>query len=139
MKYYKIVKKWSENASREVQKSKIFLPRGRGRHFPWTPSPAALARQASARIIGSSDRDFFYRPPPQKKIPLHAPKRLLPTMAMIKFRITESTIQTFAGLREHKLFYLPDKDFMVPYFFAKFFFIPMIPNFAGSKTQLTAP
>ena len=26
-KYYKIVKKWPENASREVKKSKIFLPK----------------------------------------------------------------------------------------------------------------
>ena len=34
LKYYKIVKKWSENASSKVQKSKIFLHRGRGRPFP---------------------------------------------------------------------------------------------------------
>ena len=54
LKYYKIVKKWSENASSKVQKSKIFLPRGRGRPFPWTPFPAALALWASARIIGPS-------------------------------------------------------------------------------------
>ena len=41
LKYYKIVKKWSENASREVQKSKVFLPRGRGPHppQPWTFRP----------------------------------------------------------------------------------------------------
>ena len=54
LKYYKIVKKWSENASSKVQKSKIFLPRGRGRPFPWTPSPAASALRASARILGPS-------------------------------------------------------------------------------------
>ena len=36
----KIVKKWPENASREVnKKSKIFLPRRRGHPFSWTPSP----------------------------------------------------------------------------------------------------
>ena len=35
----KIVKKWPENASREVKKSKIFLPRRRGHSFPWTPFP----------------------------------------------------------------------------------------------------
>ena len=38
-KYYKIVKKWPENAFREVKKSKIFLPRRRGHPFPWTPPP----------------------------------------------------------------------------------------------------
>ena len=50
----KIVKKWSKNAPREVLKSKIFLPRGRGHPFPWTPSPAASALRASARILGPS-------------------------------------------------------------------------------------
>ena len=45
----KIVKKWSKNAPREVQKSKIFLPRRRGHPFPWTPSPAASALRALPR------------------------------------------------------------------------------------------
>ena len=35
----KIIKKLPENASREVKKSKIFVPRRRGHPFPWTPSP----------------------------------------------------------------------------------------------------
>ena len=67
LKYYKIAKKWCENTSREVQKYKIFLPRGRGHPFLWTPSPAALALRASARIIGPSGqiRNFV---PPKKKI-----------------------------------------------------------------------
>ena len=38
----KIVIKWSKNASREVQKTKSFLPRGRGHPFLWTPSPRSL-------------------------------------------------------------------------------------------------
>ena len=37
LKYYKIVKKWPENASKEVQKSKIFLPRRRGHPIPPRP------------------------------------------------------------------------------------------------------
>ena len=66
LKYYKIVKKWSENASREVQNQK-FSYRGEGdapspgpRPWPW----------ASARIIGPSGRDSSFFPP--QKIPLHA-------------------------------------------------------------------
>ena len=35
----KFITKWSKNAFREVQKSKIFSPRGRGHPFPWTTSP----------------------------------------------------------------------------------------------------
>ena len=31
---------------------KNFLPRERGHPFPWTPSPAASALRASARILG---------------------------------------------------------------------------------------
>ena len=56
LKYYKIVKKWSENASSEVKNRKFSYP-GEGdapSAFPWTPSPAALALWASARIIGPS-------------------------------------------------------------------------------------
>ena len=44
IKKEKIYKKWSKNASREVQKSKIFLPRKRGHPFSWTSSPAPRPR-----------------------------------------------------------------------------------------------
>ena len=64
LKYYKIDNKWSENASSEVQKSKIFLPRRRGRPFPWTPSPAAP--WASALIIGLGANICSFIPPPKK-------------------------------------------------------------------------
>ena len=46
-RYYKIVKKRPENASRRVPKSKIFL------------SPVASALQASARKLGPSGRDSW--------------------------------------------------------------------------------
>ena len=44
----KIVIKWSKDASREVQKTKMFLPWGRGHPFFWTQTPAVSALRASA-------------------------------------------------------------------------------------------
>ena len=38
------MKKWSENASREVSNSKIFLPSGLGAFFPPKPRPLGPRR-----------------------------------------------------------------------------------------------
>ena len=60
IKKEKIYKKWSKNASREVQKSKIFLPRRRGHPFSWTSLVPPL-----------ENFPLRHWPPPPGKCPKH--------------------------------------------------------------------
>ena len=62
----KIVIKWFKNASREIQKTKSFSPRGRGHPFLWTPSPRSLG--PSGVGCGNSGPRLRLGPRLQRKI-----------------------------------------------------------------------